>query len=70
MKDINDCENFAEIDTEFLKGQKRMRELLAVIFERQQSGDNRMSYTGLKELVEAMELNEFILENTDGSRSI
>lgn len=70
MKDINDCENFDEIDIEYANGIKRFRELLAVLFERQQSGDMRLSYTGLKELIEAMEVNEFILENTDTSRSI
>ena len=70
MKDMNDCVNFAEIDTEFLAGQKRLRELLNEKYQRQQQGDNRISYTGLKELLEAMELDKFILENTEDFRNI
>lgn len=70
MKDMNDCVNFAEIDTEFLAGQKRLRELLNEKYQRQQQGDNRISYTGLKELIEAMEVDKFILENTEDFRTI
>ncbi len=70
MKDINDCENFAEIDVEFKNGQRKLRELLNEKYQRQQQGDNRISYTGLKELIEALEVDKFILENTEESRSI
>jgi hypothetical protein len=33
--------------------------------ERQKAGDFRMGYTALRELIDALELNEFILENTE-----
>jgi hypothetical protein len=66
MKDINDCANFEEMDSEWEAGKKRFYELLTKMKERQQAGDYRMGYTALREIIEAFELNEFILENTEG----
>ena len=66
MKDINDCANFEEMDSEWEAGKKRFYELLTKMKERQQAGDHRMGYTALREIIEAFELNEFILENTEG----
>jgi hypothetical protein len=65
MKEINDCVNYEEIDTEWEAGKKRLGELLKRLKERQEVGDFRMGYTGLREIIEAFELNEFILENTE-----
>ena len=64
MKDMYECANYEEIDSEWEAGKKRFRELLHEIAQRQEVGDFRMSYTGLREMIDALELNEFILENT------
>ena len=64
MKDINDCANYDEIDSEWEEGKKRFKALLDKMAERQKVGDFRMSYSGLREIIEAFEFNEFILENT------
>lgn len=65
MKDMYDCADYAEIDYEWEQGKKRWKELLDKMAERQKVGDFRMSYSGLREIIEAFELNEFILENTE-----
>ena len=65
MKDMYDCANYAEIDSEWEQGKKRWKELLDKMAERQKVGDFRMSYSGLREIIEAFELNEFILEDTE-----
>ena len=70
MKDINDCVNYEEMDSEWEDGKKRFKELLNNMKERQQVGDFRMGYTGLREMIEALELNEFILENTEQDRGV
>ena len=64
MKDMYECANYEEIDSEWEAGKKRFRELLNEMQNRQKAGDFRMSYTGLREMIDALELNEFILENT------
>lgn len=66
MKDMYDCANYEEIDSEWEAGKMRFRELMYKIAQRQKAGDFRMSYTGLREMIDALELNEFILENTEG----
>jgi hypothetical protein len=65
MKDINDCATYEEIDSEWEEGKKHFKELLNKMAERQRVGDFRMSYSGLREIIEAFEFNEFILENTE-----
>jgi hypothetical protein len=65
MKDMYDCANYEEIDSEWEEGKKRFKELLNKMQERQKVGDFRMSYSGLREMIEALEFNEFILENTE-----
>ena len=70
MKDINDCVSIEEVDAEFIAGQARLRELLTRLALRQQQGDNRVSYTGVKELIDALEVNEFILDNVEGFRAV
>ena len=70
MKDMYDCANYEEIDIEWEAGKKRFKELLNKIQERQQIGDFRMGYSGLREIIEAFELNEFILENTEENRGV
>ena len=67
MKDMYDCANYDEITSEWEDGKKRFKELLGIMAERQKVGDFRMSYSGLREMIEALELNEFILENTKES---
>jgi hypothetical protein len=69
VKDITDCADYAEIDSEWEKGQKQFKMLMLKLATRQKAGDMRMSYSGLREIIEALELNEFILENTEGSKS-
>lgn len=70
MKDMYDCANYEEIDLEWEAGKKRFKELLNNMKERQQAGDFRMGYSGLREMIEALELNEFILENTEQDRGV
>jgi hypothetical protein len=65
MKDMYDCANYEEIDFEWEAGKKRWKELLDEMAERQKVGDFRMSYSGLREIIEAFELNDFILKNTE-----
>ena len=65
MKDMYDCANYEEIDFEWEQGKKRFRELLNNMKDRQQNGDVRMGYSALREIIEGLELNEFILENSD-----
>ena len=65
MKDMYDCANYEEIDFEWEQGKKRFRELLNNMKDRQQNGDFRMGYSALREIIEGLELNEFILENSD-----
>jgi hypothetical protein len=65
MKDMYDCANYDEIDIEWEAGKKRFKELLTTMQERQKVGDFRMGYTALREMIDALELNEFILENTE-----
>ena len=67
MKDMYDCANYDEVTSEWEDGKKRFRELLNTMAERQKVGDFRMSYSGLREMIEALELNEFILENIQES---
>jgi hypothetical protein len=62
-----ECANYEEIDSEWEAGKKRFRELLNKMAKRQEVGDFRMGYTALREMIDALELNEFILENTEGS---
>ena len=66
MKDMYDCATYEEIDIEWEAGKKRFRELLDNMKDRQQNGDFRMGYSALREIIEGLELNEFILENTEG----
>ena len=66
MKDMYECANYEEINSEWEEGKQRFKELLTTMQERQKTGDFRMSYTGLREMIDALELNEFILENTEG----
>lgn len=70
MKDMYDCANYEEIDLEWEAGKKRFKELLNNMKERQQAGDFRMGYTALREMIDALELNEFILENTEQDRGV
>lgn len=70
MKDINDCANFDEIEVEYRKGVERYKELSALVKERIANGDTRMSYTGLKEILEGMELNQFILDETNRAEGL
>lgn len=70
MKDLNDCANHEEIESEWQDGQKRFKELLSTMLERQKVGDFRMSYSGLREMIDALELNEFILENTEDNKGV
>lgn len=65
MKDMYDCATYEEIDIEWEAGKKRFRELLNNMKDRQQNGDFRMGYSALREIIEGLELNEFILENSD-----
>ena len=65
MKDMYDCATYDEIDIEWEAGKKRFKELLNKMQERQKVGDFRMGYTALREIIEGLELNEFILENTE-----
>jgi hypothetical protein len=65
MKDMYDCATWEEIDFEWEQGKKRFRELLDNMKDRQQNGDFRMGYSGLREIIEGLELNEFILENSE-----
>jgi hypothetical protein len=60
-----DCATWEEIDFEWEQGKKRFRELLDNMKDRQQNGDFRMGYSGLREIIEGLELNEFILENSE-----
>ena len=66
MKDMYDCATYEEIDIEWEAGKKRFKELLNKMQERQKAGDFRMGYSALREIIEGLELNEFILENTEG----
>ena len=66
MKDMYDCATYEEIDIEWEAGQKRFRELIDNMKDRQQNGDFRMGYSALREIIEGLELNEFILENSEG----
>jgi|694.fasta_scaffold69084_11 hypothetical protein len=66
MKDMYDCATYEEIDIEWEAGKKRFRELLDNMKDRQQNGDFRMGYSALREIIEGLELNEFILENSEG----
>ena len=68
MKDITECVDYAEVDSEWDKGQKQFKMLMLKLAQRQKAGDVRMSYSGLREIIEALELNEFILENTKEDR--
>ena len=61
-----DCATYDEIDIEWEAGKKRFRELLDNMKDRQQNGDFRMGYSALREIIEGLELNEFILENSEG----
>lgn len=70
MKDMYECANYEEIDSEWEAGKKHFKELLATMLERQKAGDFRMSYTGLREMIDALELNEFILENTEEDKGV
>ena len=70
MKDMYDCANYDEITYEWEDGKKRFKELLNEMLERQKVGDFRMSYSGLREMIEALELNEFILENTQEGEGV
>lgn len=70
MKDMYDCATYDEIDVEWEAGKKRFKELLNKMKERQQVGDFRMGYTALREMIDALELNEFILENTEQDRGV
>jgi hypothetical protein len=70
MKDMYDCADYEEVDSEWEAGKKRFRELLNKKAERQAKGDFRLSYTGLREMLEALELDEFILENTEKEKSV
>lgn len=65
MKDMYDCATYEEIDIEWEAGKKRFQELLNKMQERQKVGDFRMGYTALREIIEGLELNEFILENSE-----
>jgi len=65
VKDMYDCATWEEIDFEWEQGKKRFRELLDNMKDRQQNGDFRMGYSGLREIIEGLELNEFILENSE-----
>ena len=67
MKDMYDCANHDEVTSEWEDGKKRFNELLNTMAERHKVGDFRMSYSGLREMIEALELNEFILKNTQES---
>ncbi len=69
MKDMYECANYEEIDSEWEAGKKRFRELLNKMAKRQEVGDFRMGYTALREMIDALELNEFVLENTEDTRS-
>jgi hypothetical protein len=64
-----ECANYEEIDSEWEAGKKRFRELLNKMAKRQEVGDFRMGYTALREMIDALELNEFVLENTEDTRS-
>jgi hypothetical protein len=64
-----ECADYAEIDSEWEAGKKRFRELLNKMAKRQEVGDFRMGYTALREMIDALELNEFVLENTEDTRS-
>jgi hypothetical protein len=66
VKDMYDCATYEEIDIEWEAGKKRFRELLDNMKDRQQNGDFRMGYSALREIIEGLELNEFILENSEG----
>jgi hypothetical protein len=68
MKDMYECANYEEIDFEWEAGKKRFRELLHKIAQRQEVGDFRMGYTAFREMIDALELNEFVLENTEDTR--
>jgi hypothetical protein len=63
-----ECANYEEIDSEWEAGKKRFRELLNKMAKRQEVGDFRMGYTALREMIDALELNEFVLENTEDTR--
>ena len=65
MKDIYECDNYEETISEWDNGKKHLQVLLNKLAERQKVGDFRMSYSGLREMIDALELNEFILENTE-----
>ena len=70
MKDIVDCVDYAEVDSEWAKGQEQFKALMLKLATRQKAGDLRMSYSGLREIIEALELNEFILENTQEGKGV
>jgi hypothetical protein len=70
MKDMYDCADYEEIDFEWEAGKKRFRELLNKMAKRQEVGDFRMGYTALREMIDALELNEFILENTEEYKGV
>jgi len=65
MKDMYDCATYEEIDFEWEQGKKRFKELLNNMRDRQLDGDFRMGYSGLREMIDALELNEFIINNTE-----
>jgi hypothetical protein len=70
MKDMYECADYEEINSEWEAGKKYFRELLNKMADRQKVGDFRMSYSGLREMLEALELNEFILENTEKEKGV
>ena len=70
MKDMYDCADYEETNLEWDNGRKRFKELLNKLAERQAKGDFRLSYSGLREMIEALELNEFILENTEKEKGV
>ena len=70
MKDLYDCDNFDEVEVEYRKGVERYKELSALVKERVANGDYRMSYSGLKEILDGMELNQFILDETNRAEGL
>lgn len=70
MKEMYDCADYDEVTSEWENGRKHFRMLLTKMAQRQTAGDWRMSYTALREMLEALELNEFILENTQEEKGV
>jgi hypothetical protein len=68
MKDMYDCADYDEVISEWEEGKKHFRALLNKMAKRQAEEDWRMSYSGLREIIEALELNDFILDNTEGEK--